>query len=343
MKNKTSKIDAAQLNNIILRENFSGVIHVKEINNTIFQKANGYADRVEERENIASTGFGIASGCKIFTATAICLLAEDGLLTFDTLLKDCLDIPFPYFDERITIHHLLCHSSGMPDYFNEEIMDDYEELWKEVPMYLLTNPSAFLPLFQTGKMMFPPGEKFHYNNAGYIVLGLIVEKLTGVSLHDYVELNIFERCGMVDSGYFSMDHLPKNTDIGYIDKEDGTWKTNIYSIPIKGGADGGAFVTTSDMIKFWDALIHQQLLSKFYTELLLTPHIQVEEELHYGYGVWINKFKGNIQKYYVIGFDPGVRFYSAYYPKSKRKLVISSNKNDDLRLMRNAVEKSIPL
>ncbi|MDQ0218756.1 class C beta-lactamase-related serine hydrolase [Peribacillus cavernae] len=305
----------------------SGVVYMKNGNDVVFESAYGYSNRAEELSNTVNTRFGIASGCKLFTAIGICQLVEKGALSFHTRLKDCLGINFPNFDESITIHHLLTHSSGIQDYFDEEEMDDFEELWKEQPTYLLNHLKDFLPMFQNNQMMFKPGERFHYNNAGFIVLGLIIEQQTGLSFTDYMESEVFNRCGMRDSGYFSLDNLPKNTAYGYIDnEEDGTWRTNVFSIPIKGGADGGAFITAPDMMKLWEGLFNHELLSEAYTNALLNPHIAVKGEAYYGYGIWINKRNNNIFKYHVIGYDPGVSFHSSVYPDLGIKLVVPSNK-----------------
>ncbi len=127
-------------------------------------------------------------------------------------------------------------------------MDDFEELWQNTPMYHVKGLKDFLPMLQNEVMMFQPGERFHYNNAGYILLGLIVEELTGLEFTEYIDKNIFPPCEMLNSGYFSMDQLPKNTALGYIDEENGAWRTNVYSLPIKGSADGGAYITTSDIL-----------------------------------------------------------------------------------------------
>jgi CubicO group peptidase (beta-lactamase class C family) len=322
-------------NSLIVEYGFSGVVLVRKGNEVAVEMAAGFSNRSNEKLNTVNTRFGIASGCKLFTAVAIAQLVEKGQLQFETLLKDCLDIEFPYFDENITIHHLLTHSSGIPDYFDEEIMDDFEELWKTTPMYLLNSPRDFLPLFQQGKMKFSPGVKFHYNNAAFIVLGLIVEQQTGMSFTEYVEKHIFQRCGMVNSGYFSLNQLPANTAAGYIDLEDGTWKTNIYSLPIKGGADGGAFITAPDMMLFWEALMNHRLLSEETTKKLLTPHINVKEDDYYGYGIWITKRDEEIYKYHIMGYDPGVCFHSAYYPQLQTILAIPSNQSTGaFRLMK---------
>ncbi|TKI80606.1 beta-lactamase family protein, partial [Bacillus wiedmannii] len=114
-----------------------------------------------------------------------------------------------------------------------------------------------------------------YSNAGYILLGLIVEKLTGMKFAEYVKENIFQVCGMSDSGYFRMDQLPERTALGYIDnKDDNTWRTNIYSVPIVGGPDGGAFTTVLDLGEFWNGLFNGKLLNKEYTNQLLTPYVK---------------------------------------------------------------------
>lgn len=207
-------------------------------------------------------------------------------------------------------------------------MEDFEDLWKQTPMYLLKRLQDFLPLFQNDEMVDQPGEAFRYNNAGYIVLGLIIEQQTGMTFQRYVEENIFKPAGMNDSGYFSLDRLPQNTALGYIDEVDGSWRTNTYAIPIIGGADGGAFVTAPDMVKFWEALIAFRLLNEGLTKELLTTHVDVKEGVGYGYGVWINNRKGRHLKYHVMGYDPGVSFHSAYYPESGYKIAIPSNHSD---------------
>lgn len=304
---------------------FSGTVLVKQHHTEIAKGWYGYANKSEQRDNHRNTRFGIASGCKIFTAIAVCQLVERGILSFDSKLSHYLKkVEFPFFNLDITIHQLLTHNSGIPDYFDEDIMDDFEELWKATPMYTLRQLEDFVPMFRELPMLASPGERFHYNNAGYIVLGLLVEELSGISFTDYVELHIFKPCGMEQSGYFSLDALPANCAYGYIEDENGGWRTNIYSIPVKGGADGGAFVTAPDMLLFWSGLMNHKLLSPELTSILLTPHIHVGGEGYYGYGVWIT-LREEVFKYHLMGFDPGVSFRSAYYPASGVTVVVMCN------------------
>ncbi|HAQ06512.1 MAG TPA: penicillin-binding protein [Bacillus bacterium] len=320
---------------------FSGVVLVEKDGKVIYQAASGYSNRADELLNSAGTKFGIASGSKLFTSIGIAQLVEKGMLAFDTKLKDCLDIVFPHFDENITLHHLLTHTSGIPDYFDEGTMDDYEDLWKERPMYKMKRVIDFLPMFQNSKMMFSPGERFHYNNAGFIVLGMVIEQATGLAFTEYIETNVFARCGMEDSGYYSLDNLPKDTAYGYIDHEDGSWRSNIYCIAIRGGADGGAFVSAPDMVRFWQSLLEYKLLTEEFTIKLMTPYVNVKEEEYYGYGIWIRKSDGEIFKYHVLGYDPGISFHSAFYPQSGLKVAIPSNKSLGAYAIMKAIEGDI--
>ncbi|MDQ0229132.1 serine hydrolase domain-containing protein [Metabacillus malikii] len=332
----------SQITELQGRNHFSGTVLVKKKSAVLTEGSYGYANRSEQIENHSRTRYGIASGCKLFTAIAVCQLVENGRLSFDTKLEDCLNVSFPHFDKDITIHHLLTHTSGIPDYFDEEVMEDFEELWVQQPMYHMRNLENFLPLFHKQPMKLKVGERFHYNNAGYILLGLIVEQASQMRFTEYVERFILKKANMVDAGYFELDALPKHTALGYIDFPNGTWKTNLYSIPVKGGSDGGAFVTVSDMESLWESLINFHLLSEKYTKLLLTPHVRTgDENEYYGYGVWIEKDDKDVLKYHIMGYDPGVCFHSAYYPKTSIKTVICSNKSDGAYEMMKTIEDVI--
>lgn len=320
---------------------FSGAIFVEDKDKILLDTNFGYANRSEQLKNNSTTRFGIASGCKLFTAIAICQLVEEGKVSFDSKLSDCLDIDFQHFDKGVTVHHLLTHTSGIPDYFDEDVMEDFEELWIENPMYHIRKLSDFLPLFQNEPMKSHVGESFHYNNAGYILLGLIVEQVSKLEFSDYIQKCIFNKANMLDSGYFTFDSLPLNTASGYIDNPDGTWKTNIYSLPAKGGSDGGAFITVNDLGKLWEALLNYQLLSEEYTNKILSAHTRVNENSFYGYGIWIKKTEKSVLKYHIMGYDPGVSFHSAYYPGSSIKVVVCSNKSKGAVDIMSGIEEEL--
>jgi len=310
---------------------FSGVISVVMNNEPLLEKACGYANRSDEISNTADTRFAIASGTKIFTGLAVCQLVEMGLLSFETLLKDCVEIHFPHYDPGITIHHLLTHSSGITSYFEEDINPDYEALWQDIPMYKIRSPKDFLPLFQNKPMKFRPGERYEYNDGGYILLGMVIEAVTGKSYPDYVRDNILLPAGMTDSGFFLTDQLPQRTAYGYMKSpQDNSWRTNFFSVPIIGGPDGGMYATACDMNFFWIDLLQNKLLSESLTRKLFYPHIEIPSkrgDIFYGYGVYIVKRKDQTRAFFITGEDPGVDFLSAVYPDHGLKFTVMANTN----------------
>ncbi|TSB46038.1 serine hydrolase domain-containing protein [Alkalicoccobacillus porphyridii] len=308
---------------------FSGTVYAK-LGEQEFLKSYGLANRSEEIKNTGDTRYGIASGSKPITAAAVCLLVEQGKLSFDSKLQDYLAEEFPNFDKGITIHHLLTHTSGIPDYFDEDVMDDFEELWVKHPMYLIRELKDFLPLFQNEQMKSKPGSEFHYNNAGYIVLGLVIEKVSDMAFSEFVQTYIFDKLGMRNSGYFELDALPKNCAIGYLEKPDGGYRTNVYSLPAKSASDGGVFVTVGDMMSFWEGLIAGKLFNQELVSVYLTPHatIDKDDDFYYGYGHYIEANEKGINRQILMGYDPGVNFRAVFYPESGLRVIVCSNLSD---------------
>jgi CubicO group peptidase (beta-lactamase class C family) len=331
-------IDSKSVAKIVTAETaqpaYSGVIAIRKNGRAVFEQAFGWANRADEIPNRMNTRFAMASGCKIFTAVAVGQLIDNGSLAFDTRLADCLNISFPHFDPEVRVHHLLTHTSGIPDYFDEQTMDDYAALWRERPMYTIRSPHDFLPMFQNEKMRFPPGEKFHYSESGFIVLGLIIEQLSGLSFQDCVTRNVLQRADMNDSGYFATDQLPPHTALNYIyDKASDAWRTNIFSVPIVGAPDGGAFTTAADMSRFWDALLQHRLLSRETTELMMQPHVSAAAEgpnIYYGYGVWITQRDDRILSHGVMGYDPGVAMKSYVFDGTGFEITMLANTSEEL-------------
>lgn len=308
---------------------FSGVVMVRRGGEVIHAKGYGLAHRAEEIPNSINTRFGTASGTKTFTATAVCQLAEAGKIDLNAPISDYLREGLPKYDSRVTVHQLLSHTSGIADYLDDDLSDeDYAALFARYPVYTLRGPADYLPMFPDG-MAFQPGERFAYNNGAYILLALLVETQSGMPYAQYVEENVFAKAGMSDSGFFESDHLPARTALGYLpDKGDGVWRTNVFLIPIRGGGDGGAYVTAPDMGKFWDALLGDQLLSRTMRERMLSIHATDANEPtnNYGYGVWIRTdAAGQISQYAAIGGDQGVDFTSTLMPQHDTLVTIIGN------------------
>ncbi len=314
-------------------EPFSGVVHLSRDGEVLFAKAYGLAQRAESIPNRIDTRFQTASGCKVFTATSVLQLIDEERLALDTPLTSCVDAGFPHYDPGITVGHLLTHTSGITSYFEEDVNSDYEALWKDVPMYRIRRPADFLPLFQDKPMKFSPGEGFEYNDGDFILLGLVVEAVSGIAFSDFVREHVFVPAGMKDSGYFATDRLPGRTAYAYIRDRDGSWRTNFFAVPVVGAPDGGAYTTAPDMMRFWAALRGGKLLSGKTAEAMLTPGVSTSLDKpysHYGLGVWIDRTGGVTRKTFVEGSDPGVALRSGVY--AEKNLILTMLGNTDSAL-----------
>ncbi len=159
----------------------------------------------------------------MFTATAIGRLVDAGTLSFDSPLVVCLpaELRPRDLDERVTIHHLLTHTSGLSDYSGEVISSEaYGELWAETPSYAFRQPSDFLPLFADKPRHADPGATVSYCNAGFVHLALVAEVATSLPFAEIVAREVFAPAGMSDSGYFALDEVHPRTAVGYT-KADG--------------------------------------------------------------------------------------------------------------------------
>ena len=138
----------AQTLDVSIEKNaFSGVVYVRQAGQVVYEKAAGYADRANRRANTLDTHFGIASGTKFFTALAIGKLIEAGKLDFATRVAECVPWNFPRYSKAITIQQLLTHTSGIPDYFDEEKIEDFDNFTVAIPWSELRGPKDYLPVF----------------------------------------------------------------------------------------------------------------------------------------------------------------------------------------------------
>ena len=195
-------------------------------------------------------------------------------------------------------------------------------------------------------MKFSPGERFDYNDGGYILLGLVIESVTGIDFQAYVQENVFDMASMEDSGYFATDQLPERTAYAYIKNADGTWRTNFFAVPIVGAPDGGAYTTAPDMARFWRALAGKRLLKAETTELMLDIQVATSSKspyTHYGYGVWIDRSEKAVRKRFVEGSDPGVALRSAVYPDEDVILTVIGNTGRALWPLYTELERTMAL
>lgn len=327
-----------------ITDGFRGNVLIYQNDGILCEYTNGFADLANERPNTVDTRFASASAGKVFVAVGILQLIETGQLHWEDTIGHLLSIPLYAIDPDVTVRQLLNHTSGIPDYFDESVMEEYEELWVDFPNYKIRHNGDVLPLFIEKPMMYPKGERFQYNNSGYVMLALIIEAVTGMAFDQYLKKNVFDVCGMEATGYFELDRLPSKCASSYIFcPETNDYRTNIYSVDAKGTGAGGAFITVKDIVSFWKALSGYQLLAKELTEKMLSKQSGSgtdPEEGWYGYGVWLIDHPQGKDFAYFQGCDPGVSFISEYNPNNGMISVAVSNFGDNVwEIMRNIRQK----
>lgn len=240
------------LDSLARREEFSGVAMLAKGGVPVFQHAYGMADREARRTNNPETAFNLGSINKVFTLTAIMQLAAAGKLDLDsTLVKYWPDYANQEVARKVTIRQLLRHTSGIGgNVFDAPAGGKRNDIRRL---------QDYLPLFVKEPMQFEPGTKKAYSNAGYLVLGLLVERLSGEDYYTYVRKHIFDPAGMTRTGSFAVDSLPPNTATGYTrgDEDapvDAPVHSNTSELPGRGSSAGGGYSTAPDLLKFLQAL-----------------------------------------------------------------------------------------
>lgn len=230
----------------VAADEFSGVILIAKNGAPIFQQAYGLANQEKKIPNSLDTRFNIGSINKSFTGLAVRqLMAQDKISAEDTIAKFLPDFPNPDAAVKVTVGHLLNMTSGIGDFFNER----YEAADKS-KIRALRN---YLPLFADKPLAFEPGTRNMYSNGGFIVLGLIVEKASGMDYYDYVRENIFKPAGMADTESFLKDAVVDKRAVGYTGKA-GARKPNYDTLPGRGSSAGGGYSTAGDLLKYVLAL-----------------------------------------------------------------------------------------
>lgn len=323
---------------------YSGVALVTHGQTQLFAGAYGYASRAWNIPNSLDTRFDTASITKLFTAVATLQLIDQGLLSFDTSAIDFLGISDTTISRAVNVYHLLTHTSGIGDDADEEAGERYEDLFIDKPNYSLLKTSDFLPQFIHKPSVFAPGQGCRYCNVSFVLLGLILEKITGLSYADYVQKHIFDAAGMTASGFFRKDYVYPNLAEGsdpILDDQDRIigWKKNIYSFPPIGSPDGGAYVTAGDLDRFLRAVQAGKLLSPKLTADFLSPHTYYKTRdqwtIKYGYVLahFVNA-SGQVDFYVKDGINVGVSAIIQHYPAQDINVVLLSN-------MENGVWKPI--
>jgi CubicO group peptidase (beta-lactamase class C family) len=318
----------------------SGVLLVAKDGVTVASKAAGMANKATAAPINLNTKFNLGSMNKMFTSVAIAQLAQARKLTFtDTIAKHLPDYPNKEIAEKVTIHQLLTHTSGLGMYWNEKFMAQREKM---------LTVAAHLPLFTSDPLLFPPGEKFQYSNSGYMVLGAIIEKVSGQDYYSYVQEHIYKPAGMSDTGFYEPGKEIANLAIGYSRmSRDGKpleeAKDNTGTREVKGGPAGGGYSTAPDLVKFHQALLSYKLLDKEHTNLITTGKVDGPRGMgRYGYGFGDNTSGGK----HSVGHNggaPGIAANFEMYPDSGYTAVALMNSDPPTMMpIAKAIRERIP-
>ncbi len=316
-------------------ECFSGVVRITRGADELLAAAHGYASRTWKVPNSLDTRFDTASLTKLFTAVATLQLIEAGASSLDTQAIPYLELRDTGISEDVTVYQLLTHSSGIGDDAEEEDGEDYADLWRERPNYSVTETADFLPQFVRKPANFPPGEGCRYCNCSFVLLGLMIEKATGMTYRDVVRRRVFQPARMNDSGFFHMaDCVPDLAEgCDPIRGDDGAvvgWRRSIYSFPPIGSPDSGAHVTASDLDRFLRAVKDGALLSPEWTRAFFTPQVHYKDrdgwEMRYGLGLWFYvEPDGHVVCCQKEGYNAGVSAVMRYFFDQDINVVILSN------------------
>jgi len=316
--------NAAQLNAYLTHLTETGVLSGSVLvakQGMLFTKGYGLADKDAHVPNTPQTRFRIGSLTKQFTAMAILILQEDGKLHVqDHLCQYITDCPADW--QPITLFHLLTHSSGIPDYTN---FSDFVATWTQP-----TTPEQLIARFKNQPLDFPSGSRFQYSNSGYVLLGYIIERVSGESYATFLQQHIFTPLKLNNTGYDSTHPALPQHATGYYA---GYVKPDAYDMSVLYSA--GALYSTAQDLYVWDqALTHATLISQQAMNAMLTVHIPcprsgpggclLPTDLGYGYGLFIAaEPEGKL--IYHVGHIDGFFTYNGFYPHSDLSIVVLSN------------------
>ncbi|HEU4478631.1 MAG TPA: serine hydrolase [Pyrinomonadaceae bacterium] len=293
---------------------FNGSVLVADQGKVIYKKGFGLANMEWEIPNTPDTKFRLASITKQFTATAVLQLAAQGKIRLDGKLSEYLPEYRKDIGDKVTIHQLLNHTSGIPSYTG---MPGFFQEVSRTPFKV----DDFVKKYASNDLEFEPGSKFSYNNSGYFLLGAIIEKVTGKPYEQVLKENIFEPLGMKNSGYDRFDTLLKKRATGYQKTPDGYVNAPYLDMSIPYSA--GSLYSTVEDLYLWDqALYSDSLLNAQFKELMFKPNLE-----NYAYG-WTIRKAGFDDKIPVIQHNGGINGFSTTiirFPAEKGLIVMLDN------------------
>jgi D-alanyl-D-alanine carboxypeptidase len=292
-------------------DELAGAVLVAKDGRVLFRRAYGLADRKRRIPNTLRTRFRIGSMNKMFTAVAILQLVEAGKVRLNARLGTYLpDYPNRELARKVTIRQLLTHTGATGDIFGPDFDDHRKEL---------RALADYVELYGERGPEYEPGSFWTYSNYGFVLLGVVIEKVTGQSYYDYVQEHVYARAGMTRSGSLPETRAVPDRSIGYTKPPSAAkWAPNTDSLPYRGTSAGGGYATVGDLARFADALLGHKLLSPESTRRLLAGKTEpvLGSDIRYGYGFFDARRAGGSGWVGHGGGAPGMNGDLRIYPKS---------------------------
>jgi CubicO group peptidase (beta-lactamase class C family) len=300
-------------------DRFAGAAVVAKDGRVLFGRAYGLADRERRIPNTLQARFRIGSMNKMFTAVAILQLVEAGKVELTAPLGEYLtDYPNDDVATKVTIHQLLTHTGGTGDIFGPEF---------DAKRLKLRTLADYVELFGSRGPEFEPGTRWAYSNYGFILLGAVIERVTGQSYYDYVRTHIYEPAGMTGTGSEPEDRAVADRSIGYTTRAPSStkWIPNTDTLPYRGTSAGGGYSTVGDLARFAQALMSHSLLNPDSTELLITGKVESGPGARYAYGFEDRRDAEGNGSVGHGGGAPGMNGDLRIYPKSGYVVAVLAN------------------
>jgi CubicO group peptidase (beta-lactamase class C family) len=290
---------------------FMGSVLVARGTDVVFSKGYGSANLEWDIPDTPATKFRLGSLTKQFTAASILLLEERGKLAVtDSVKKYLADAPAAW--DKITVFHLLTHTSGVPSFTS---FADYAQLEP-----FSTTPEKLVARFRDRPLDFEPGEKWSYSNSGYVLLGYLIERVSGQTYQQFVQQNLFTPLGMKDSGYDSNAAVIAHRASGYTPGPNGFVNAGFIHMTVPFSA-GALYSTTEDLLKWEQGLFGGKVLSAASLEKMTKPF-----KSDYAFGLTVHTVNGRKAIEHNGGIE-GFNTALAYYPDDKLTVVVLGNVN----------------
>ena len=307
----------AELEKRVAADRFAGAVLVARKDKPLFSGAYGLADREKKIPNKLTTRFRIGSMNKMFTAVAVLQLAQAGKIKLtDPIGKYLTDYPNKDLASKVTIHHLLTHTGGTGDFFGPEF---------DAHRLELRTLQDYVKLYGKRGLAFEPGSRWEYSNYGFLLLGVVIEGVTGKNYYEYVQDYVYKPAGMTSTGSLSEDEVVPERSIGYTKFGGGkTWRPNTDTLPYRGTSAGGGYSTVEDLLRFANALENHTLLDAHYSELLTSGKVDTPNGAKYAYGFMDRNVHG-VRSFGHGGGAPGMNGDLEIYPESGYVIAVLAN------------------